>query len=157
MTVWRIITFLPIILMVIFFLSGWLRTYQIQHGAKQAQFLSGTVSSPTPEGFFKGSVAGYHGSWQGKKFSPATQTGINVFGSQSQPVDRYPFNTSVGQGLRDNIEVLKIDYNASANPFWVRPVLDELVQTSSGKYLGKIHYRFAWFSFSLGYFELAKP
>jgi hypothetical protein len=61
-----------------------------------------------------------------------------------------------GKGLRDKEkEVLKLNYNLPQNPFFLRPVMDEIVEVEPGKYLGKVHYRL-WsnFAVTLGYFEL---
>ena len=70
----------------------------------------------------------------------------------------YPFKTYFGPGLRDHgVETMKIDYQLPTVPFYARPILDEIVEVSPGKYLGKIHYRLIpGFPFTIGYFWLEK-
>ena len=111
---------------------------QIARSADQQLFIAGAVPNPLPDGLYKGSAAGYKGSWQGKKFDAANKSGINLFGDK----EVYPFSMWVGAGLTDkNIDVLKIDYNIPSNPFWLRPVLDEVVQIQPGVLLGKLQLR----------------
>jgi hypothetical protein len=122
-------------------------------GAKQKLFLSGRVPSPLPNGFYKGSV-GMKTSWQGKKFDAKLQKGINIINGR----EVYPFRTYVGKGLRDkDLDVLKIDYNIPKNPFWLRFILDEIVQTSPNHFLGKVHIKLLpGVHFTLGFFRLEK-
>lgn len=143
---------------------GFWRTSQIQQDARETVFLSGTLPSPAPDGFYKGSATRYKTSWLGKKFNATDATGVNVFdnGSGGQ-TEKYPFVTSVSKGLSDNINVLKIDYNVPQNPFWVRLVEDEMVEVKNNqvgaptRYLGKMYVRIIpGFPFSILYFDLKK-
>lgn len=135
------------------------RTWQMEHSANQKSFTDGIVPNPLL-GLYAGSVPGHTVSWLGKKFLPAqagnaaSGSGVNVF----QDGERYPFTTSVGGGLRDTkIQVFKIDYDTPRNPFWLRLILDEIVQVSPGHYLGKLHVRIIpGYPFTLAYFELKK-
>ncbi|MDD5050120.1 MAG: hypothetical protein PHV93_00050 [Candidatus Pacebacteria bacterium] len=135
-------------------------TYWTQEfNTNQKIFLSGVVPSPRPDGFYNGS-AFLTGSWLGKKFDANNGTGINVFADSSGgQVEKYPFKTYVASGIRDtNLQVLKIDYNLPENPFWLRVILDEIVETAPGQYIGKLHLRIIpGFSFSPLYFFLSKP
>ena len=138
---------------------AYMRTLQVEHGEVSAQFRAGVVPSPLPDGLYKGSVNGYQASWLGKKFDPATQSGINLFSSVDKTlVERYPFATSVGPDKLDpSVAVMRIDYNIPANPFWLRPVLDEIVEVAPGQYLGKLLVRaIPGFPFALTYFRLEK-
>ena len=144
------------------------RTWQMEHSANQEAFLKGTVPNPAPDGLYHGSV-GRNVSWLGKKFSAEggsasggdafIGTGINVFDDgDGVRSERYQFVTSIGKGVRDTEkDVLKIDYNITANPWWVRFIFDEIVQTAPNEYLGKLHARFiSGYPFTLGYFTLKK-
>lgn len=149
-----------LIVVIILFVAvcyGWYRTYKTQHSSNEALFLKGTTPNNL-DGLFKGSVTGYNGPWQGKKFDASTKTGINIFKENDKSVEKYPFKTYVAKGIKDpSIEVLKIDYNVSGNPLWLRFVLDELVETSPGQYLGKLNIRtIPGLTFALGYFRLEK-
>ncbi len=148
-----------ILLAFVLFLACVVRTWQIQHSAKAKIFLNGSVELPMPDGLYHGTVSGRHLSWLGKKFNSAAGTGINVFdGGNGTQKERYPFKTSIGKGLIDeHLNVLKIDYNIPENPFWMRIILDEIVEVRPNEYLGKLEVRiFPGFPFALTYFELKK-
>jgi len=149
-----LLTILAIIILLL--IAGFVQTYRANHSSYQDQFLKGTAV--TPNGFQKGSTDFYKASWQGKTFDSKTNTGINNFGTGTEAVLKYPFNTSVGKGLRDtNLDVVKIDYDNGKNPFWISPILDEIVQVAPGEYLGKIHYRLIpGYPFTIGYFRLGQ-
>lgn len=138
---------------------GILRTMQLQRTANQARFVAGTIPSPMPSGFYKGSVNGPHGSWLGKHFDSGRQTGINVFDTGGDTrAEQYPFKSYTGQGVTDpEVFVMKIDYDMPTSPFWMRPILDEIVQIGPEHYLGKLQVRILpGFPFTLAFFELSR-
>ena len=140
------------ILIIFPILLALIKTWQTQHNPNQKIFLSGKIPNPLPNGLYKGSVS-FKTSWQGKKFDSSNSTGINIISNK----EKYPFKTYIGKGIQDkNLDVYKIDYNIKTNPFWLRFILDEIVEVSPGKYLGKVHLNFFGFPFSLGYFKLEK-
>ena len=150
----KIVIGIAIILLVV----GVGRTWQVEQRENQTLFLAGAAPQSPLDGLYRGSVPGQSVSWLGKKFNAADSTGINVFDKEGAQVERYPFKTSVTKGIRDTeLDVLAIDYNISGNPFWLRPILDEVVEVEPGKYLGKLHVRLIWgYPFTLGFFELTK-
>lgn len=134
-----------------------IRTIKTQTNPSQKVFLNGSVPKELPDGLYKGKVPGREFSWQGKKFSAKQNSGINVFKNDDKLNEKYPFKLYKTKGLQDNIEVLRIDYNLSENPFWLRFIVDEIVEVEKGKYLGKLHVKlFPGLVASLGYFELEK-
>ena len=137
---------------------GTFRTWQTKHSANQKTFAAGAAPNPLPNGLYRGSVPGHAVSWIGKKFNATDSTGINVFDVAGTPTEKYPFKTFIGKGLYDiALDVLVIDYNIPANPFWLRPVLDEVAEITPGKYLGKLNLRIIpGYPFTLSYFELTK-
>ncbi|MEX0616367.1 MAG: hypothetical protein WD231_00975 [Candidatus Woykebacteria bacterium] len=149
---------IPIIILIIVILSilfALYRTWKIQHSDNQKIFLSGKLPSPKLDGFYKGSVNGRDSlSWKGKIFNAAENSGVNKI----EDSERYKFKTSEGKGLQDkNIGVLKLNYNVSGNPIWLRTLLDEIVETEPGVYLGKIHLRIIpGLPFTIGYFNLER-
>ena len=145
-------------LIILFLLVHVLRTIQLEHSPNQKLFLSGTIPNPLPNGLYNGSAPGHTFSWLGKKFSAANSSGINLFKNDATTTEKYPFKTSLGLGVRDHaLNVFKINYNLPANPFWLRPILDEIVEIAPGHYLGKLQVRFIpGFPFTLSYFELKK-
>ena len=139
-------------------LFGVLRNWQMERSPSQKIFESGKVPDPLPDGLYQGSVPGHQVSWLGKKFNQASSTGINVFQNGTTTTEEYPFLTLVGSGVRDIAkQVFKIDYNIHSNPFWLRFILDEIVETEPGHYLGKLHLTIVpEYPFTLGFFELKK-
>ncbi len=138
---------------------AWLRTLQMHKEPNQIDFSNGSVPNPLPEGFYHG-TAGFNTSWIGKKFDAAKATGINVLRQKNgTEIEKYSFKTHAGNGLFDKtVFVLKIDYNIPENPFWIRWILDEMVQVAPNHYLGKMQLRIIpGLPFSLLYFELKKP
>lgn len=130
-------------------LLGSIRTWQTKNSPNQKIFSAGKVPSKLT-GFYKGNVKGLKTTWQGKEFSKSE--GINVFQDGSK---NYPFKTYVAKGLTDNIDVLKIDYSQNKSPWWLKYILDELVEISPGKYLGKVHITvIPGLPFTVGYFSL---
>jgi hypothetical protein len=151
MIILLLITIILIALATVFTFAT-LRTWQVQNNPFQKTFLSGSVPSKLPEGLYKGEVPGRTFSWKGKKFNTGGK-GINVFPDG----DKYPFKYYEAIGLQDNKKVIRIDYNLSENPLWLRFIVDEIVETSPGKYLGKLHVQlFPGLVASLGYFKLEK-
>lgn len=146
---------LILIILLILFVRELVRTARVQRSPETIRFRGGILPVPAPEGFYAGSQdLSRNTAWKGKKFFSASATGINIFGEE----ERYPFRTYTALGLKDpETEVLKIDYNISLNPLWLRPVLDEIVQVAPDEYLGKVHYRLIpGLPFTLGYFHLKK-
>ncbi len=149
---------LIILLAILLLLFLGYRTWKSKHAPEQAEFLKGTVPNPVFEEFYKGSTTFYHSSWLGKTFYSAKNTGDNRFSAGDKTENKYPFITYAGPGFQDaGLQTFKIDYKLPANQFWIRPILDEIVEVAPGKYLGKIHYRLIpGYPFTIGYFRLEK-
>jgi hypothetical protein len=146
-------------LILLLLIIGFGRTWYVNHSADQARFTAGTLPNPLPEGLYKGSVAGPKVAWLGKQFNTADSTGINLFSDgKGGTYERYSFVSSVSKGLLDpNTSVVAIDYNIPSNPFWLRPVRDEIVQIAPSHYLGKLNVRILpGVTFTLVFFELEK-
>ncbi len=150
----RLAVKLAVLLIVVGFILNWWTGRSLKH----AEFLKGSVPTPALDGFYKGSANFYTGPWRGKKFDAKNLSGINVFESGDITRERFPFKTSTGRSTGDSeLVVLKIDYDIPQNPFWLRPILDELVEVAPGKYLGTMNLRLIpSFPFRLVYFELEK-
>jgi len=142
---------------VIIFIVGVVRTNMVQNDPRQKTFLAGKVPSKMPDGLHKGSAPGYNGSWQGKKFDAKAKTGINLFKNGDKTSEQYSFKTYVAKGVQDDMEVIKIDYNIPENPWNLRLILDEIVETKPGTYLGKLHVTLIpGLPFTVMYFNLEK-
>ncbi len=143
-----------LILIIIFILIA--LTIRTQLSSNQRIFLSGKIPSPGPDGLYRG-TAEYTANWLGKKFDAKNNAGINLFRqTDGTTKEKYPFKTYTGKGIRDTgLDVIKIDYDMPGNPFWLRWILDEIVETAPNKYIGKLQLRIIpGFPFSLGYFFL---
>lgn len=140
------------IISIILFL-GIHRTWLIQHSSNQKIFLTGKIPNPKPDGLYKGKV-NFKTTWMGKKFDANSSTGINIIDNK----ENYPFKTYTGKGIQDkSLDVFRIDYNIPQNPFWLRFILDEIVQVDKDRYLGKVHINLIpGLPFTLGYFKLEK-
>ncbi len=135
---------------------GMYRTWRSEKSSNQAVFTSGSATLPA-EGFYRGTVTGYTGSWQGKNFYD-DGGGENVFAEAARTATRYPFRLATGHGLRDkNLAVVILDYNQPSNPWWLKFIVDEIVATGPTTYLGKVHVRIApKLVLTLGFFALER-
>ena len=73
--------------------------------------------------------------WYGKEFYNK-QRGDNLFPFR---IHAFQFQTRIKKGLKDDIQVMQLDYNLPENPRKVRNVIDELVCIGTNKYLGKAY------------------
>lgn len=136
---------------------GFARTWQIENSELGKQFASSSAPTVKLDGFYKGSVnLPVKVTWLGKKFNSADSSGINVFeNGTGGENEMYRFKTV--HGLHGENTVLHIVYDIPDNPFWVRPVLDQLVEIAPGDYLGKLTVQIVpGYPFSLGFFKLSK-
>lgn len=122
-------------------------------------FSTGSLPSPTPSGSLAGNhFSGLGENWQGKHFYASKNAGINNFKSKTTPTvieQRYPFKTSVKQGLRNkNQNVLQLNYDVAGNPLWLRLIKDEIVEVRPGHFQGKIHLKVSFIVVTLGFFSL---
>lgn len=150
-----IVVGIVVIILVLILISAGIVGYfnfQASRRPEQTEFSDGTATQ-FPSGLYNGTATIGIGSWLGKQFDAAAKTGINRFSDGN----RYTFTTYTGLGLTDNQTVIKIDYNQSANPWWLRLVTDEIVQVGSNEYLGKIQvHLIPGITLTYGYFRLKK-
>lgn len=135
------------------------RTYQMEHGAMQQQFEKGIANISALDGNYKGIAHGLkETSWQGKTLTRANHMGINRFVKDGVESSNYPFQFSLQKGLRDTtLDVITLDYNQPGNPWWLRYIVDEMVEVAPQEYLGKVHVKItSGIVFTLGYFTLSK-
>jgi len=146
------------IIVIVIYLLGITRTNKVHGAPEQSEFLSGTIPHRLPDGFYTGSVKYFQTPWLGKEFDRKKSMGINHFHWRGKTAKEYPFKFTVEKGLQDKEkEVIRIDYNLPKNPFWIRMIVDEIVETEPHHFLGKVHLRLPKkLIFSLGYFRLEK-
>ena len=153
----RAIGFIILFCIIAYLIGGFLITSIRKSQAEQFLFTKGTYPDPELNGNYKGSAEA-QANWIGKSFDSKNNTGINRFSEGLVEEKRIEFKTYQGKGLMDpDVDVLKIDYNIEENPFYIKWILDEIVQVSPGKYLGKVHLRLIPFlPITIMYFELEK-
>ena len=146
----------------------------------QEKFVNGSLPEPPPNGFYTGSaylLGNRRVPWLGKSFESANNKGFNIFTPQGASLlkimtplyklfrkngegntDAYYFKTSCGPGFKDmQIETFKLDYASPENPFLIRIILDEIVETAPEEYLGKVHMKvFPGYYATIGFFGLRK-
>jgi hypothetical protein len=178
-TLLTILVYVAFVIAAIFIL-GSLTTLLIERSPYQKMFVAGHAPDPLPDGFHPGEahvLFDKRTPWLGKSFDAKNQIGFNIFTplgarilkfasplyqkfsvNEEGNTRAYYFKTSVGKGKKDvNTEVFKLDYDMPENPFWIRAILDEVVEIAPQQYLGKIHVKvLPGFFISVGYFGLRK-
>lgn len=170
-----------VVVAVVVWLAFWmLITFLVGQSARQKQFVEGKPPSVGPDGFYKGAaylLGGGPVPWLGKSFEAANNVGFNIFTPKGASLlkiltpfyklfrknsdgntDAYYFKTSTSPGFRDReIETFKLDYDRGENPFLIRIILDEIVETAPQEYLGKVHMKvFPGYYATIGFFGLRK-
>ena len=177
--------FVWILLGIVIFLAVWLAFWSLVTGLvgtsrRQKEFLGGSVPRAAPEGFYNGSaylLGGGPVPWLGKSFDSANSLGFNIFTPQGGSIlkiltplyklfkknkegntDAFFFKTRTGPALKDGpLNVIKLDYDSAENPFLIRIILDEIVETAPEQYLGKVHLKvFPGIYSTIGFFGLRK-
>jgi hypothetical protein len=150
---------IPLIFLLIVGLLFLFRTLYVQVKPQQKEFMSGEIPKKMPDGFYNGSVGLSQTAWLGKRFNAEKQAGINKFKNEDDDVvEVFPFVTYIGKGLIDKEkDVIKIDYSKNRSPWWIRFILDEIVEVGPDSYLGKVHINIIpGMPFTVGYFRLTK-
>ena len=157
-----------------------LLSYLVRTSERQRQFETADGLPQPPDGFYKGTahlLGGGPVPWLGKSFVRTEELGFNIFTPAGASMLKvltplyklfevnadgttraFNFRTSRGTGLKDTaIQVIKLDYDSPENPFLIRIILDEIVQTAPGEYLGKVHMKvFPGYFATIGFFGLRK-
>lgn len=120
--------------------------------------MKGVAGMSALDGDYKGVAHGYSGTWQGKTIFQSKKSGINRFLYGEKLEQKYPFALSFQKALRDaDKDVIVLDYNQPGNPWWLKYIVDEMVEVGPQQYLGKVHVRItSGLVFTLGYFSLTK-
>lgn len=166
------------IAIVVIIILGSLITFIVERSPYQPQFVGGRAPDPTPDGFHPGEAHVLFDKktpWLGKQFDRQASVGFNIFTplgarilkiasplyqkfsvNEEGNTRAYYFKTYIGKGKKDvNTDVFKLDYDMPENPFWIRAILDEVVEIAPREYLGKIHVKILpGFYVSIGYFGL---
>lgn len=155
-------------------------SFVVCRSRRQSDFIAGTLPAAPPEGFYRGSaylLGGGPVPWLGKWFEREESRGFNIFTPKGAVLlklltpfykrfkknadgntDAYYFATSTSQGFRDRqIDTFKLDYDSPGNPFLIRIILDEIVETAPDEFLGKVHMKvYPGYYATIGFFGLKK-
>lgn len=158
----------------------WLVSFLVNRGRFHKHFVAGSAPNRAPDGFYQGTAHIFFGiqtPWLGKSFAARDNLGFNIFMpkgaallkilapfykrfglNQDGNTAAFYFQTRTEAGLKDkSTAVIKLDYDASENPFPIRIILDEIVEIAPDEFLGKIHLKvFPRFYSTIGYFGLKK-
>jgi len=78
--------------------------------------------------------------WRGKSFRPLGETrGEGINRVLSDRIRLYPFQTSIGPSRAGDFDAVQLDYDLPQNPFFIRPIKDEIRELRPGLYLGQAH------------------
>lgn len=78
--------------------------------------------------------------WLGKSFCPLGQDhgrGINRVGSDRFKL--FSFDTFIGRSRAGDFDAVQLDYDLPENPFFIRPIKDEIREVRPGLYLGQAY------------------
>lgn len=155
-------------------------TFFVGQSDRQKQFVAASAPTDGPDGFYNGAaylLGNRPVPWLGKSFEATNSKGFNIFTPTGASLlrvmtpfyklfrqnadgntDAYYFETSTSPGFRDKqISTFKLDYDAPENPFLIRIILDEMVETAPAEYLGKVHMKvFPGYYATIGFFGLRK-
>lgn len=83
---------------------------------------------------------------------------MNAFEKNGVKSQAYPFIYSVSESIGfPGKKVIRLDYNQPENPFWLRFIVDEMVEEAPAKYLGVVYISLIPATpFRMGYFTLER-
>jgi hypothetical protein len=80
--------------------------------------------------------------WRGKSFTPRGEhAGEGINRVLVDAFRLYPFETHVGPSRAGDFDALQLDYDLPHNPFFIRPIKDELRRLREGLWLGQAYLR----------------
>jgi hypothetical protein len=75
--------------------------------------------------------------WRGKSFTPGDEKGEGINRVLLDRFRLYRFETFIGRSRAGAFDALQLDYDRPDNPFFIRPIRDEIRELSPGLYLGQ--------------------
>lgn len=75
--------------------------------------------------------------WRGKSFTPGDERGEGINRVVVDRLRLYRFATFIGRSRAGAFDALQLDYDRPDNPFFIRPIRDEIRELSPGLYLGQ--------------------
>ncbi len=75
--------------------------------------------------------------WRGKSFTPGDEKGEGINRVLVDRLRLYKFETFIGRSRAGEFDAVQLDYDRPDNPFFIRPIRDEIRELSPGLYLGQ--------------------
>jgi hypothetical protein len=75
--------------------------------------------------------------WRGKSFTAGDERGEGINRVILDRFRLYRFETFVGRSRAGDFDAVQLDYDRPGNPFFIRPIRDEIRELSPGLYLGQ--------------------
>lgn len=126
-------------------------------GDLRGRMLATTILRGRPAAVARAWASSRSFPWRGKSFRPLAHDrgeGINrVF---SDRLKLYRFETSIQPSLAGDFTCVELDYDLPENPFFIRPIRDEIRSLGSGLYLGQAYLMLRDRSNLVLYFGLAR-
>jgi len=95
--------------------------------------------------------------WRGKSFRPLGDTrGEGINRVVSDRIRLYRFETSLGPSRAGDFDALQLDYDLPQNPFFIRPIKDEIRELGPGLWLGQAHLKTSSSTHLVLYFGLER-
>jgi hypothetical protein len=94
--------------------------------------------------------------WRGKSFAPRdAERGEGINRVISDRLRLYRFETFVDRSRAGEFDAVQLDYDLPENPFFIRPIKDEIREISPGLYLGQAYLKLRSRTHLVLYFALA--
>jgi hypothetical protein len=109
-------------------------------GDLRGRMLAPTILSPKVSAAMRTWAGTRAFPWLGKSFCPLGEDsgrGINRVGSDRFKL--FSFNTFVGRSRAGDFDAVQLDYDLPENPFFIRPIKDEIREVRRGLYLGQAY------------------
>jgi hypothetical protein len=95
--------------------------------------------------------------WRGKSFQPhGSERGEGINRIFTDSLRRYRFETFIGPSRAGAFDALQLDYDNPGNPFFIRPIKDEVRELRPGLWLGQAWLQLRGEPRLVLYFGLAK-
>jgi hypothetical protein len=154
----KILFFLFLLVLTLFLIWSAVQNSKMKNDTQYSLFINGKVPAEWPDGFYKGQASFMESTWIGKRLNAKEKNGVNVFMENGQEKQKYVFKNYVGKSLTGTgMDVIKIDYDLPENPWWLRMMVDEIVEDKPGHFTGQLYFRgVPGVPVPLGYFTLEK-
>jgi hypothetical protein len=96
--------------------------------------------------------------WRGKSFSPhGPVSGEGINRVVSERLRLFRFETSIGRSRAGDFDAVQLDYDLPENPFFIRPIKDEIREIDAGLWLGQAWLQLDQKAHLVLYFGLTRP